>query len=108
MEQRALAKLERALLGPVDIGAREIGRQQVRRELQAVEIALDALRQHLDGAGLGQPRRTLDQQVTVAQKRNEHAVDQVRLPDDQAACMRLELLELVCDAHQWLPGRFGA
>ena len=108
VEQRALAKLECALLRPVDVGTCQIRGQQVRRELQAVEIAFDTLREYLDGACLGEARRALNQQVPIAQKRDQHAIDQVRLTYDQAAGMRLELLELICDAHQWLPGRYGA
>ena len=55
--------------------------------------------EHLDRAGLGQPRRTLDQQMTVAQQRDQHAIDQMILPDDQAAGVGFELLKLFCDAH---------
>ena len=92
----------------VHIGPGEVAGEQIGRELQTVKIAFYALRQDLDGAGLGETRCSLDQQVPVTQKRDQHTIDQVLLPDDQAACMRLELLELVCDAHQWLPGRVGA
>ena len=42
----------------------------------------------------------LDEQVTVAEQRDEHPVDQVCLSDDQAARMCLELLELSCNAHR--------
>ena len=99
MEQRPLAKLEGTLLGAVDVGARKVRRQQVGCKLQAMEIAFDALRQHLDRACLGETGSTLDEQVSVAKQSNEHAIDQVRLPDNQAAGVRLELLELFCDAH---------
>src|SRR5690606_4268838 len=102
VEQRTLAELEAAVLRPVDLGAGEVGRQQVRRELEAVEIALDAFRQHLDGAGLGEARLTLDQQVPVAQERDQHAVDQMRLSDDQAAGVRFQPLELLCKGHRAL------
>ena len=99
VKQRALAKLEGAFLRAVDIGAGQVGRQQVRRKLQAMKITLDALGQHLDRAGLGQSRRALDQQMPVAQQRNQHPVDQVRLADNQSARMGLELLKLFCDTH---------
>ena len=99
MEQRALAKFERAFLRPVDVRARQVGRQQVGRELQAVEVALDALGQHLNRARLGEAGRALDKQVSVAQQRDQHAIDQVRLPDNQAAGVRFELLKMVRDAH---------
>ena len=99
MEQRSLAKFEGALLRAIDIGSGEVGRQQVGRELQSMEIALDTLGKHLDRTCLRKPGSTLDQQVAIAKQRNQHAIDQVRLTDDQAARVRLELLKLFCDAH---------
>ena len=99
VEQRPLAKFERAFLRSVDIGTGQIRRQQVRRELQAVEIALDALGQHFDGTGLCQARRTFDEQVSITQQRDQHPVDQMCLTDDQPARMSLEFLKLFCDAH---------
>ncbi len=102
MKQRPLAEFERALLRSIDIGAGEVCRQEVRRELQAVEIALDALGEDFDGAGLGQPRRAFHQQMAVAQQSDQHPIDEVRLANDQPARMRLEFLKLLCDAHCWL------
>ena len=59
-------KYERTVLRAVDLRPGQIRGQQVGRELQAVEIAFHAVAQHLDGAGLRQPGRTLHQQVPVA------------------------------------------
>ena len=64
-----------------------------------MEVSFDTFREHLDRARLGESRRALYQQVAIAQQRNEHTIDEVRLADDQAARMRLELLELFYDAH---------
>jgi hypothetical protein len=86
VKQRPLAELERTVLWPVDIGAGQIRRQQVGRELQPVKIALDTLGQHLDRARLCQPGRPLHQQVAVAQQRNQHPVDQVNAPRVKTAC----------------------
>ncbi len=67
MKQRALAKLEGAVLRPVDIGAGQVGRQKVGGELQTMKIALDTLGEHLDCARLGQPGCALYEHVAVAQ-----------------------------------------
>jgi hypothetical protein len=77
VEQRALAEFERALLRSVDIRPGQVRGQQVGRKLQAVKITFDALRQHLDGTRLGQAGGTLDEQVAVAEQRDQHAIDQV-------------------------------
>ncbi len=99
MKQRSFAKLECAFLRAIDIGAGQVGRQQVGSELQAMKIALDTLGQHFDRACLGQAGRAFDQQVTVTEQRDQHPVDQVSLADDQSTRMGLQLLELLCDAH---------
>jgi hypothetical protein len=77
VEQRPLAELELALLVAVDVGADEVRGQQVRGELDAVEVALHGLGQGLDGGGLGQTRHALHQQVAVAQQADQHAVDEL-------------------------------
>ena len=82
VEQGAGAELELALLVPVDIGADQVRGQQVRGELDAVEIAFHGLRQGLDRRGLGQAGHAFDQQVAVAQQADQHAVDELLLADD--------------------------
>ena len=82
MEQRAALELERTVLGPVDLGAGQVGGQQVGRELDPVKIGFDAVAQHLDGAGLRQARRAFNQQVSVRQQRKEQPVHQLVLADD--------------------------
>ena len=103
VKQRTPAKLEGSFLGTVDVGTRQVRRQQIRRKLQAVEVAFDTLRENLDGAGLGQAGGTFHEEMAIAEQCDQHPVDQVRLPDNQAARMCLELLELCCDAHQIAP-----
>ena len=98
-KQWPLAKLEGAFLRAVDVRTGQIRRQQIRRELQTVEVALDAFGQHLDRTRLREPRGALYQQVAVAQQRDQHAVDQVRLTDNQPARMCFEFLKLFPDAH---------
>jgi hypothetical protein len=58
-----------------------------------MKISLDALGEHFDRTSLGEARGAFDQQVTVAQQREQHAIDQVRLADDQAARMLFQLLK---------------
>jgi len=69
-----LAKHERAVLRPIDLRAREIGGQEIRRELQAMEVAFDAMREDLDGARLREPGCALDEQMPVGEKRDEHTI----------------------------------
>lgn len=69
-------------LRAVDLGTGEIGRQQVRCELDAVEIRLDARSQLLDRGGLGQAGGTFDEQVTIGKKGNQQSIHQRLLADD--------------------------
>ena len=59
MEDRAGLEFEAAVLRAPDLGAGEVGRQQVGRELHAGEIGFQARRQCPDRAGLGQARARL-------------------------------------------------
>ncbi len=82
MEQRPGTELELALLVTVDIRTDQVGGQQVGRELDAVEVALDGLGQRLHRGGLGQSRHPLHQQVAFTHQADQHAVDEVVLADD--------------------------
>ena len=82
MEQRPALEHEALVLRAVDLGAGEIRGQQVGGELHAVEAALDTCAERLDGGRLGQPRRALDQQVTIGQQRHQQPLDQRPLTDD--------------------------
>ena len=90
MEQRPALEVERTVLGAVDFGAGQVGGQQVGRELHPVEIGLDTVPQHLDGAGLGQARRAFYQQVTIRQQRQQQPVHQLLLAYDVAGDEGLE------------------
>ena len=65
----------------VDQGADQVRRQQVRRELDAPERAVDRLGQRGDRERLGQPRHAFDQHVTVGEQRQQQALDEVFLSD---------------------------
>ena len=69
---------KRRRLRPIDLGAGEVGGQQIRRELHAVEIAFDARGEFLDRGGLGETRRAFDEQVAVGEQRDQQAIDQRR------------------------------
>ena len=95
VEQRAFPEHERAVLRAVDLRAGQVRGQQVRRELQAMEVALHAVAQHLDGARLGQTRRALHQQVPVAQQRDQHAVEELLLPDHETGQVPFQTGEFI-------------
>ncbi len=100
MKQGSLAEHEGAVLGTENFGARQIRGQQIRRELQAVKIALDAVAEDLDGPRLGQPRGAFHQQMAIAQQRDQHPVDQSRLAHHQALQVFFQTLKLGLDGHR--------
>ena len=81
-EQGAGSEFELPLLVPVDIGTDQVGGEQVRGELDTMEVALDGLRQGLDGGGLGQSGQAFDEEMAVAQEADQHTVDKTGLADD--------------------------
>ena len=93
VEQGAGLELEAAGLRAVDVGPGQVTGEQVRGELDALKVALDAPGQLLDRGGLGQPGCALDQQVAVRQQGDEQALDELALADDAS-------IELVAQAHE--------
>ena len=87
-EDRAEGRPELARLLVVDARADEVGRDEVRRELDPLELAADPVRERLDGHRLGQPGHALDEDVTARQQRDDQPLEQVVLTDD-------DLLDLV-------------
>ena len=87
-EDRPERGLELARLLVVDPRADQVGRDEVGRELDALELAADRLGQRLDRHRLGQPRDALDEDVAARQQRDDQALQQVVLADD-------DLLDLV-------------
>ena len=47
-----------------------------------MKLGFQAFGQLLDGAGLGKPRRALDEQVAVGQQGNQQSLDQTFLAKD--------------------------
>ena len=110
VEQRAALKHEARVLGPVDLGAGQIGGEQVGSELHPMEVALDTGSKLLDRGGLGKPRRTLHEPMAIGQQRDEKPIDERLLSDDpraqgiaklreRALCRRRFLLRECCVVH---------
>ena len=77
VEDGSLLEMEAGFLGTVDLGPRDVTRQQVGGELNTVEAAFQAVRQGLDGAGLGKPGSALHQQVPVRQQGDHESLHEV-------------------------------
>ena len=83
-DERAGAELELARLLVVEVDASDVGRHQVRRELDAPERAADAARERLREHRLAEPGHVFDQHVPVAEHRDERELDDVVAADDDA------------------------
>ncbi len=82
MEDRAGHEFEASFLRAPDLGAGEVGRQQVRGELDAGEVRLQARGQGTNGGGLGQAGRAFHQQVAIGEQGDQQAFDQGGLADN--------------------------
>jgi hypothetical protein len=78
----------------VDPGADEVRRDEVRRELDAVERAAEHRGGGLDGQRLGEAGDALDQDVPTRQQAHEHAFEHLLLSRDHAPDLEQRLLEL--------------
>jgi hypothetical protein len=68
-----------------DVGPGDVGRHQVRRELDAGELEVQHLGQGVDDEGLGQAGHARDDAVAADEQRDQHLLDHVVLADDQLA-----------------------
>ena len=66
-----------------DVRAGDVGRHQVGRELDAVELQLQDPREGMNQERLRQPRHADDQAVAADEERQQHQVHGVGLADDQ-------------------------
>ena len=66
-----------------DVGARDVARHQVRRELDARELEVEHLRDRVDQQRLRQARHADDQAVAAGEQRQQHELDHVLLADDE-------------------------
>jgi hypothetical protein len=97
-EHRAQRGAELAGLLVVDARAHQVGRHQVGRELDALELAAHGVGQRLDGERLGQARHAFHQQVALGEHGDHHAFEEAVLPHDHA----LDLVEdLLHQLRRW-------
>jgi hypothetical protein len=99
-EHRPQRGAEVAGLLVVDARADQVGRHQVGRELDALELAAQRARQGLDRQRLGQPGHAFDQQMALRQHGDHHALQKAVLADHHA-------LDLVEDLFHQLRGIAG-
>jgi hypothetical protein len=78
-------ELEGPQLRPEDIGASNIARQQIGRELNSVEVAFHAFGHHFDRTSFCQTRSTFNQKVTVSQNGYKKFSDEIRLANNLLA-----------------------
>ena len=68
-----------------NLGAGDVRRHQVGRELDALEAQVENLRDRLDQQRLGEAGHAGDQAVAAAKHRHQHFVDDLVLADDHLA-----------------------
>jgi hypothetical protein len=97
VKDRTAVEAEAAIVGAVDLGAGQVARQQIRGELDPVEIGLDPGGEGLDGTGLGESWGTFHQQMAVGEQRDQQPLDQDLLADDVLADAPAQRLKLGLD-----------
>ena len=68
--------------GSIDARTDDVGRHEVRSELQARERAADGAGQRLDGQRLGDAGHALEQAMALCEQAHHHALDEPFLTDD--------------------------
>ena len=91
-EDRARLEAEDALavLLDEDVRAGDVGRHQVRRELDPVERAVDGVRDGPDEHRLAEAGDALEQDVAVGQQAGQGLADEVALADDDPPDLALD------------------
>ena len=75
-------RAELALALVEDLRAEDVRRQQVDRELHAVELQVDGSGEAVDEKRLGQARHALQQQMSAGEQRDQQPLDDCVLSDD--------------------------
>ena len=100
-EQRA--RLEADLVLAFDlmqhVGTGDVRGQQIRGELDAAHLRVEVFGQRLDRAGLGQPRQTFQQQVTVGQQAEQDLPDHLILAEHRFGDAGLQGVEVGKRSH---------
>jgi hypothetical protein len=68
-----------------DVGADDVARHQVGRELDAGERQLEALREGLDQECLAEPGNAFQQHMPAREETDQHLVDDLVVADDDLA-----------------------
>ena len=74
-----------ALLLVEDLGAGDVRRHQVGRELDALEVEVEDVGERLDQQRLRQAGHAGDQAVAAGEERDQHLLDDLVLADDDLA-----------------------
>ena len=90
-QEPSLARAGRPVLLD-DLRARDVGRHQVGRELDAAERQVQGPRQRADHQRLGQPRHAFQQAVSAAEQGNQQLLDHLLLADDDLGQLARDLL----------------
>ena len=94
----------------VNQGSRQVGRQQVRRELNPAELRVDRIGQRIDRQRLGQPRNPFEQNVPIAEQSDQQTFHKVFLTDDHFAHLQGQQIDeraLLFDAGVELLNVYG-
>ena len=67
------------------VGAQDVGRHQVGRELDAGEVQVERLGQRADQQRLAQPGHAFQQAMSADEQAGQHAVDDIVVADDDPA-----------------------
>ena len=94
-EHRAELGVEVGVVGPEDPRPDEVARDEVGRELDALEAAAQDGRCRLDRQRLRQARHALDQQVAAGEQADEHPLEHRLLAGDDPPDLEERLLELL-------------
>ncbi len=89
-EDRPAPRDELLRLRVEDESADEVGRKEVRRELDARERRVEPARERLDGERLREAGHALEQEVSVGEQPDDEALDERVLADDHLADLRKE------------------
>ena len=93
-EDRPFLGVERSRVGPIDAGADEVARHEVRRELDTPEGAAEHGGGRLDRQRLGEAGHAFDQEVAARDEAHEDALEHLVLPGDHALHLDERLLQL--------------
>ena len=80
--------LELLILLGVDQCSQDIGRQEVRGELDSAEPGIHRLRQCIDSQSLGQSRHTFEKNVSISQETNEKVLHKLLLADNDLSHLK--------------------